>query len=127
MNSLTSLTLLAFTASTMLLVDAYRIRRVKLIDTKKLNNSYFTEENCEPESDGVCVYTDACLCRPTLPHSYIRNRDYFFSPEHGECVKSMHGLEQDSCNRFPNFFACYKNCERKLLRAGEIRRRRIRN
>uniref|UniRef100_B5M722 PaPiliN-like protein n=1 Tax=Amblyomma americanum TaxID=6943 RepID=B5M722_AMBAM len=124
MSSLSSLTLLAFITGTLLLVDANRVRRVKLINPTELNNSYFTEENCKPESDGTCLYTDACDCQPTLPGDFMRLKGYFFSPEHGECVQSKYGLEEGTCNRFETFLECYKKCERKLRRAGHIKKRK---
>uniref|UniRef100_A0A023FPZ3 Putative tick kunitz 82 n=1 Tax=Amblyomma cajennense TaxID=34607 RepID=A0A023FPZ3_AMBCJ len=116
MSNLPFLTLLAFIAGSLLLVEATvrgRERRQVV-----LNESYFEEsEYCHLKEGESCLYTEGCTCKPPPTKGYIRERHFFFSPEHGRCFKHPRDIGT-GCNSFEKEIDCYRQCERKLKFKG---------
>uniref|UniRef100_A0A023FSR1 Putative secreted protein n=1 Tax=Amblyomma cajennense TaxID=34607 RepID=A0A023FSR1_AMBCJ len=111
MNCLTTLTLLAFIAGTLWLVAAAQTGKEH--QRLYLDRSYFNETNCEPDERGECYYTDACDCYPPFGMGRSRTVGYFYSPQHGKCIKASNGIGE-GCNSFEDPMQCIKKCARKI-------------
>uniref|UniRef100_A0A023FSX3 Secreted protein n=1 Tax=Amblyomma cajennense TaxID=34607 RepID=A0A023FSX3_AMBCJ len=108
MSSLTSLALVAFIASTLLLVEAAKdAKKARPGEPLVLKLSYF--HDCK-EPQGKCNDPDPCFCRP--PTGYIRNEGYFYSDEYKKCIKPRNGVGE-GCNSFKTYKECWRKCERK--------------
>uniref|UniRef100_A0A023FPX1 Putative secreted protein n=1 Tax=Amblyomma cajennense TaxID=34607 RepID=A0A023FPX1_AMBCJ len=110
MSSLTSLTVLALIASTLLVVDARKKERPH--QTLYLNKSYFEGENCHSKLDGTCESPDPCLCFPPFGTGFIRQEGYFYSPQHKACIRPTGGIGE-GCNSFKDKTSCILKCARK--------------
>uniref|UniRef100_A0A023FT33 Putative secreted protein n=1 Tax=Amblyomma cajennense TaxID=34607 RepID=A0A023FT33_AMBCJ len=122
MRSLSSLSLLAFIAGTLVLVAAARQgKRVRVMTPNPDEFVGFGEE-CRPKSNGSCSYRLACDCEPK-PADYIRETRYFYSPEHKKCFISKLQLG-DGCNSFKTLQECSDSCERRRPKIKRVIRKR---
>uniref|UniRef100_A0A0C9R468 Putative secreted protein n=1 Tax=Amblyomma americanum TaxID=6943 RepID=A0A0C9R468_AMBAM len=108
MNSLTSLTFLAFIVSTLLLAEA--VKKSKPGREMTPNQDEFV----------------GCDCMPPLSKRYYRLKRYFYSPDMNRCFLSTDALDF-GCNSFETKQECWKECVRKKLTSKQVPRKQKKN
>uniref|UniRef100_A0A023FCT6 Putative secreted protein n=1 Tax=Amblyomma cajennense TaxID=34607 RepID=A0A023FCT6_AMBCJ len=120
MRTIIFLTLLAFMASTVVLVAAAKGNDGTVIFSfmYKGKNKTITEEEfdaetneCPKDDEEKCSYEQktACYCRPQF-FGYNRGSRYFYSPYYNECFE--HVNLNRGCNSFDNRRDCRSKCRR---------------
>uniref|UniRef100_A0A023FCS4 Putative secreted protein n=1 Tax=Amblyomma cajennense TaxID=34607 RepID=A0A023FCS4_AMBCJ len=117
MNSRTSLMLLAFIASTLVLVQAAQRRKEPRKNVVLWTDFTASGDDCRLNYFGNCTYRnkDPCFCLPPRPSGRNRLPSYFYSPRHRRCKKTRYALDL-GCNSFERLEECSKTCETRRPR-----------
>uniref|UniRef100_A0A0C9RWN0 Putative secreted protein n=1 Tax=Amblyomma americanum TaxID=6943 RepID=A0A0C9RWN0_AMBAM len=98
MRNLTSLTLLAFIAGTLVLVAA--VQKSKKPNISITDEDFDAEDHeCPHNTPQQCSYRNrtSCYCKPP-PSDYIRGKRYIYHPKYNKCFK-RYDVGQ-GCNSF---------------------------